>query len=103
MLATGFDGSLTLVEDLFVLEDGVADLTERDESTTTPGLFLVGPQVAHNGQKFCFIYKYRQRFAVVADTLGERLGVDTDSLEEYRETNMFLEDLECCEPEYCDC
>ncbi|NGM68459.1 NAD(P)-binding domain-containing protein [Natronolimnobius sp. AArcel1] len=102
VLATGFEGSVSLVEELFTLEDGVPELTDRDESTATPGLFLAGPQVAHNGQEFCFIYKYRQRFAVVAETIGERLGVDTDALEEYRENNMFLEDLECCEPEYCD-
>jgi hypothetical protein len=67
------------------------------------GLFLSSPQVAHNGQKFCFIYKFRQRFAVVADEIADRLGVDSSPLEAYREKNMFLEDLDCCEPEMCDC
>ena len=33
-------------------------LTEDDESTRTPGLFLVGPQVRHDNLIFCFIYKY---------------------------------------------
>ncbi|WP_440769996.1 NAD(P)/FAD-dependent oxidoreductase [Natronorubrum sp. DTA28] len=104
ILATGFEGSLTLVDDRFAFDDrGFPELTGRDESTETPGLFLVGPQVAHNGQQFCFIYKFRQRFAVVAETVGDRLGVDTDPLEAYREKRMLLEDLECCEPEYCDC
>ncbi|MCU4740716.1 NAD(P)/FAD-dependent oxidoreductase [Natronoglomus mannanivorans] len=106
ILATGFEGSLGLVAESFAFENDNDDcplLTDRDESTTTPGLFLVGPQVAHDGQSFCFIYKFRQRFAVVAETIGDRLGVDTDSLEEYREKRMFLEDLECCEPDYCDC
>ncbi|WP_137291435.1 NAD(P)/FAD-dependent oxidoreductase [Natronorubrum halophilum] len=104
VLATGFKGSLTLVEDLFVVdESGGPDLTDRDESTEMPGLFLVGPRVAHNGQQFCFIYKFRQRFAVVAETIGDELGVDTEPLEAYREKRMLLEDLECCEPEYCDC
>ncbi|MXV63578.1 NAD(P)-binding domain-containing protein [Natronorubrum sp. JWXQ-INN-674] len=115
LLATGFDGSLALVEDLFDYGSGEGDeeedmerngspeLTDRDESTETPGLFLTGPQVAHDGQKFCFIYKFRQRFAVVAETIGDRLGVDTGPLEAYREKQMFLEDLECCDPDYCDC
>ncbi|WP_049920285.1 NAD(P)/FAD-dependent oxidoreductase [Halobiforma nitratireducens] len=103
ILATGFDTSLSLVADLFAFENGLPELTERDESTATPGLFLVGPEVAHNGQKFCFIYKFRRRFAIVAETIGERLAVDTDPLAEYREKEMYLEDLECCEPEYCDC
>lgn len=104
VLSTGFEGSLSLVEDLFeVDEHGFPKLTDRDESTATSGLFLVGPQVAHEGQQFCFIYKFRQRFAVVAEAIGERLAVDTAPLEPYREKRMFLEDLECCEPSYCDC
>ena len=103
LLATGFEGSLAVVDDLFAFDGDAPALTDRDESTETPGLFLVGPQVAHDGQQFCFIYKFRQRFAVVAETIARRLGVDTDPLEGYRDEGMFLEDLECCEPEYCDC
>ncbi|NUB90784.1 NAD(P)-binding domain-containing protein [Haloterrigena sp. SYSU A558-1] len=103
LLATGFEGSLAVVDDPFAFDGDAPALTDRDESTETPGLFLVGPQVAHDGQQFCFIYKFRQRFAVVAETIADRLGVDTDPLEAYRERGMFLDDLECCEPEYCDC
>ncbi|WP_049926733.1 NAD(P)/FAD-dependent oxidoreductase [Halopiger goleimassiliensis] len=103
VLATGFEGSLTAVDDLFDVDDDGPSLTDRDESATTPGLFLAGPAVTHDGQQFCFIYKFRQRFAVVAETIGDRLGVDTDPLEEYREKEMVLEDLDCCEPDYCDC
>ena len=105
ILATGFEGRLSLVDEHFTEDEayGHLALTDRDESTATPGLFLVGPQVAHDGQLFCFIYKFRQRFAVVAETVGERLGVDTTPLEYYRETGMLLEDLACCEPDYCEC
>ncbi|WP_343195069.1 NAD(P)/FAD-dependent oxidoreductase [Natronococcus sp.] len=103
VLATGFEGSLAVVDELFAFDGEFPELTDRDESTETRGLFLAGPQVAHNGQQFCFIYKFRQRFAVVAEELGERLGVDTTPLEAYREKRMVLEDLECCEPDYCDC
>lgn len=103
VLATGFEDSLGPADEYFASDEGHPQLTDRDESTTTPGLFLSGPQVAHNGQKFCFIYKFRQRFAVVADEIASRLGVDSSPLEAYREKNMFLEDLDCCEPEMCDC
>jgi len=103
VLATGFDGSLGLADEYFAFEDGHPVLTDRDESTETPGLFLVGEQVYHNGQEFCFIYKYRQRFAVVVDAIAERLGIDRSPLEAYRDADMFLEDLSCCDPDICDC
>ena len=103
VLATGFESGLGIVDEHFEFESGQPRLTEQDESTITPGLFLAGPQVAHNGQQFCFIYKFRQRFAVVADEIASRLDVDRTVLDEYREKNMFLEDMSCCEPDICDC
>jgi len=103
VLATGFQNGLGPADEHFAFDDGRPELTERDESTTTPGMFLVGPQVSHNGQLFCFIYKFRQRFAVVADEIAARLDIDRAPLKEYREKDMFLEDLSCCEPDMCDC
>lgn len=103
LLATGFKPTLGPAEPLFAVEDGTIQLTDRDESTETPGLFLSGPDVTHNGVKFCFIYKFRARFPVIAEEIGQRLGVETDALEAYREQNMYLDDLSCCEPEMCDC
>ena len=103
MLATGLQNGLGPADEHFAFDDGRPELTERDESTTTPGIFLIGPQVSHNGQLFCFIYKFRQRFAVVADEIAARLDIDRTPLEEYREKDMFLEDLSCYEPDMCDC
>jgi len=103
ILATGFESTLGPAEELFPREGGHPALTDRDESPTTPGLFLAGPQVAHDGQLFCFVYKFRSRFPVIAAEIGDQLGVDTGPLEVYREANMFLEDLSCCEPIDCDC
>lgn len=103
ILATGFDSDLGPAEELFPREAGSITLTDRDESPTTPGLFLTGPEVEHNGQLFCFIYKFRTRFPVIAEEIGQRLGIDTEALERYREANMFLEDLDCCEPIDCNC
>ncbi|RIK32926.1 MAG: monooxygenase [Chloroflexi bacterium] len=103
ILATGFAGSLGLVHDLFDWheEHNYALLTENDESTKTPGLFVVGPAVRHGSIILCFIYKFRQRFAVVARAIGERLGLDTSVLEAYR-PQMFLDDLSCCD-DTCAC
>jgi len=103
VLATGFQNGLGPADEHFAFDDGRPELTERDESTTTPKAFLVGPQVSHNGQIFCFICKFRQRFAVVADEIAARLDIDRTPLKEYREKDMFLEDLSCCEPDMCDC
>jgi len=65
--ATGFDISKSLAGQLFEFDDeGMPNITENDESTAFSNVFLVGPHVAHGNAIFCFIYKYRQRFAVVA-------------------------------------
>lgn len=103
ILGVGFSGSLRLISDCFEWnEDGVPLLTDQDESTLLPGLFVAGPAVRHGPIIFCFIYKFRQRFAVVAQTIAERLGVDTSVLELYRQQHMFLDDLSCCGDE-CVC
>jgi len=103
LLATGFTGSLALVAERFDWsERGNAQLTEHDESTITPGLFVSGPLVRHPGAIFCFIYKFRQRFAVIAEQIALRLGVDTAPLDVYRTNTMFLDDLSCCD-EACAC
>jgi thioredoxin reductase len=103
VLATGFAGSLGLIHELFDWHEArfYALLNEHDESTKTPGLFVVGPSVRHGNIILCFIYKFRQRFAVVARAIGQRLGLDTQALERYR-PQMFLDDLSCCD-EPCAC
>lgn len=104
VLATGFLGGTKSVSDWFDYgQDGVPLLTQQDESTAMPGLFLVGPEVSHQGHLFCFIYKFRQRFAVVARAIAARMGADTEVLEVYRENNMFLDDLTCCDDDKCLC
>ncbi|URD48459.1 NAD(P)/FAD-dependent oxidoreductase [Chroococcidiopsis sp. CCNUC1] len=96
ILCTGFTGSLSLIANLFSWQDGQALLTAQDESTRTPGLFVVGPSVRHGQVIFCFIYKFRQRFAVVAEAIAYRMGLDTSPLDVYRQNGLFLEDLSCC-------
>ncbi len=104
ILATGFRGGFQqIVERFAIRDDGYPVLNEFDESTECTNLFLVGPSVRHESLVFCFIYKYRQRFAIVANTIARRLGLDTDEFERsYRQWGMFLDDLSCC-GEQCVC
>lgn len=105
ILATGFCGGTGPVEHLFdYREDGQILLTEDDESTYAKGLFLAGPLVRHDHHIFCYIYKFRQRFAVIAETIAERLGVPIpeELLETYERNQMRLIDLSCCGQE-CAC
>merc|ERR1711959_34653 len=84
ILATGFKwSSLDYIRNMFYWWDdkfGRPALTDWDESLRTPGLFLAGPQLRHQRGDakftFCFVYKYRARFAVVACAIADRLGKD---------------------------
>jgi putative flavoprotein involved in K+ transport len=103
LLATGFRGSLELIHRHVAWDETHhVLLTEEDESTVIPGLFVAGSQLRHDTMLFCFIYKFRQRFAVVVNAIAQRLGVDTSLLERYRQHQMFLDDLSCCRDE-CSC
>ena len=105
LLASGFDGSHTLVSHLFEeRDDGFPLLNERDESTKTPGLYLSGPSVRHDNHDFCFIFKFRQRFAVVAQSIASSLDIPTDEfVQAYRDWGMYLDDLSCCGQECLSC
>ena len=103
VLATGYGPGLGPVSPLFARRpDGWPELTDDDESTITPGLFLSGPAVRHGHLKFCFVYKYRQRYAHIARVIGERLGKDCSQLEKWRVAGMLTDDLSCCGVE-CSC
>lgn len=104
LMAGGFEGSHKLVADLFERrDDGFPLLSEHDESTIVPGMFLCGPAVRHDNHVFCFIYKYRQRFAVVAKAIATSLGLPAEDLETYRQWGMYLDDLSCCGEECATC
>lgn len=105
LLASGFIGSQSSVSHLFEKrEDGFPLLSERDESTITPGMFLCGPSVRHDNHDFCFIYKYRQRFAVVAQAIASSFDIPTDEfIKTYKDWGMYLDDLSCCGQECLTC
>jgi len=98
ILATGFRGSLRLVEEHFTDEKGKLSFTEEaDESPHTPGLFYSGPGLQHRNSLFCFIYKYRARFGIVTRAIASRLGLEWEEpLKAWRDCGFMVEDLDCC-------
>ena len=105
LLASGFDGSHRFVSDFFEQrDDGFPLLSDRDESTIVPGMFLAGPSVRHGSLIFCFIFKYRQRFGIVAEAIASSIGIPTDEfIDAYRSWGMYLDDLSCCGQECLTC
>jgi hypothetical protein len=101
ILATGFRSALTPVRELFGWENGLPVFTEQDGSTLHPGLFYSGPSLVQRNSKFCFIYKFRARFGVVAAAVADRLGLDPKPIDEEVRRGFHLEDLECCTN--CEC
>lgn len=104
VLGTGFlkGGGARQIAELWDWNDeGRIALTDADESTRTPGLFLVGPQVRHDQRIYCFIYKFRQRFALIARQIAQRLELDTTPLEGPGGAWGPFGNSECCEG--CEC
>ena len=112
LLCTGFEGSVAAAaRHLFDLAGeegkgclaGAPLLTANDESTKTPGVFLVGPSVCQGALSFCFIFKFRQRFGVVANAICSGLGRDTEmAVAACRKTDMYLGDIASCCEATCD-
>jgi thioredoxin reductase len=97
ILASGFISVPPLIKNIFNSQHGIPLISDIDESTIVPNAFLVGPKVFHSNVIFCFIYKYRQRFGIVANAIATRMGIQTSaSVEFYRNKTMYLDDLSCC-------
>ncbi|MCA1962488.1 MAG: NAD(P)-binding domain-containing protein [Prosthecobacter sp.] len=100
LLCTGFHSALEAapVRGLWEMRDGQPLLSEAaDESTLHPGLFYSGPSLRHRGMLFCFIYKFRARFGIVARAIAQRMGLEWEvPLAKWRELGFMLEDLSCC-------
>jgi putative flavoprotein involved in K+ transport len=105
ILANGFHSGLGLVADLFVHdENDLPVFTEdADESTLTPDLFYSGPSLVHRNSLFCFIYKFRARFGVIAAEIATRLGKPNidEKLLPYLKAGFMNTDLDCCTN--CEC
>ena len=81
----------------FGLGLGLGNPNPNPNPNQVPGVFLVGPNVRHGSRSFCFVYKFRQRFGIVAEAIARGLGLDTDDgVAACRDMNMFLDDFTCC-------
>lgn len=104
ILCTGFRGALRGVEEHFhVLGEEPSFTEDCDESPVTEGLFYSGPALRHRGTLFCFIYKFRARFGIVAREIAGRLGLEWEEpLKAWRDRGFLVEDLACCTDCKCD-
>lgn len=100
ILCTGFVSAMeqSVVRDLWEWKNGQPVVSEEaDESTLMPGLFYSGPSLQHRGMLFCFIYKFRSRFGVIAREIAERLEKEWERpLKRWRERGFMMDDLSCC-------
>ncbi|MGT2911187.1 NAD(P)/FAD-dependent oxidoreductase [Streptococcus cameli] len=106
ILTTGFRSCAALIggKELFEWQDGIPQVTEDDESTTADNVFLIGPSVRQKEVIFCYIYKFRQRFAPIIAHIAERENweLDPEELDFFKQNQMYLDDLSCCAVS-CDC
>lgn len=106
ILATGFKSGVEQIQEFFEWkENGKPKLSEEaDESTLIKNLFVAGPSVEHDSAIFCFIYKFRARYAVMIEHLLNKwsIKIDQNVLKDYRENQMIADDLSCCEVD-CEC
>jgi len=106
ILATGFQSWFSFLKDkVSYRPDGQPDLNEVDELKKTDNIFVVGPQVRQGENIFCFVYKFRLRFWIVALEIAQRLWKDIDYYsfqEKWEKQWFFLDDLWACGDE-CIC
>jgi putative flavoprotein involved in K+ transport len=98
ILCTGFQHALDPVRHLFAWKKGQPVFDEaNDASTITPSFYYSGPALQHRGALFCFIYKYRARFGIIARDIATKLHLPWEKpLKRWRERSFMLEDLSCC-------
>lgn len=105
ILANGFHSGLGVVGDHFEHDeyDNPIFTEEADESTLTEGLFYSGPSLVHRNALFCFIYKFRSRFGVIAAEIARRLELPDieENLVSYSKAGFMNTDLDCCTS--CEC
>ena len=105
IICTGFcNGATRIQPNLFKVINNVSLLNEFDESIIAQNVFLTGPDVQHGETIFCYVYKFRQRFAIIAEEImkRERLPIDTNILTQYKHNSFYIEDCSKCEVR-CDC
>ena len=100
ILATGFASWLDYLRKyVSYRSDWKPELNSVDELQKTDNIFVVGPEVRQGKAIFCFIFKFRLRFGVIALEIAKRLwkSIDVESTKNTWEKQwFFLEKLENC-------
>ena len=99
--ATGFESALEPVKELWEWNGSSPKFTKEDASTLHPGLYYSGPSLVQMKSKFCFIYKFRARFGVIARAIAKQLGHPAPDLTDDARRGFLIDDLECCTN--CEC
>lgn len=103
--ATGFSPKNNpLIQQLFEVSEDNIILSSQDESTIFKNAFLIGSVIQNEDAILCYIYKFRARFAVLANLICKRenITVSSDLIEFYKQNQMFLADYSCCDVN-CSC
>ena len=106
--ATGFSLVKDPIEEFVTLrEDGTPELEEEtDEFLGQKNIYLTGPSVRHENHIFCFIYKFRQRFGVIAEDILKKEKFAEEDIScmggNWKVNGMYLSDLSSCGDE-CVC
>lgn len=100
ILAIWFKTDLPFLwESVSYRSDGFPKLTDTDELKKTKKIFVVGPHVRQGELIFCFVYKYRLRFWVVALEIAKRLWKDINYYalqESWEKQGFYLDHLTAC-------
>lgn len=106
--ATGFSLVKKPIEDFISYrKDGSPRLNkETDEFLGHSNIYLSGPSVRHDNHIFCFIYKFRLRFGIIAEDILRKEGLEESEIslliEKWKRHGLYLSDLSCCGDE-CVC
>ncbi|MDY4646532.1 MAG: NAD(P)/FAD-dependent oxidoreductase [Aerococcus suis] len=100
LLATGFE---PIIKRQFYhlfdfMPNGKPLLTAQDESTCAKNIFVIGPSVQHNQVIFCYIYKFRQRFLPIIETIAQRekYPLNPKIISWYQQNAMAMNELDPC-------
>ncbi len=106
--ATGFSLVQEPIKSLIKLRhDGYPLLDDdTDEFHGHSNIYLSGPTVRHDNHIFCFIYKFRQRFGVIAEDILNKEMYNLNGIaklvKDWKQNGMYLSDVSCCNEE-CVC
>ena len=100
IFATGFRSSFKPLWNLVSYRnDGYPEVNNFDELKHTKWIFMSGPIIRHEELIFCFIYKFRQRFWIIALEIAKRLWTNLEYeliKKKWKKEWFYLDNLSHC-------